>query len=158
MATALKEVQTDSGANILTILEEKDAIGDLLSEYCFHVDNGDYEDWINLFTADGAFVAGPMGTNKGHEALTTFAAKALPAKGEGNGMKHCTMNSMIKVNGDEASAESYIVLVAGSPESDGGTTTPLAGRYRDKLRKVNGQWRFAEREVLFDILGELKLK
>jgi hypothetical protein len=66
------------------------------------------------------------------------------------------MNHLITVNGSEAIANSYIVVVR---EADGGGIIPsLAGRYEDLLVKQNGEWRFRVRKIHFDIVGDLGLK
>ena len=35
-----------------SMLEEKDAIRDLMSAYCFHVDDGEFDKFAALFTSD----------------------------------------------------------------------------------------------------------
>ena len=44
---------------MISVLEEKEAIRDLMSAYCFYVDNGEFEKFAGLFTADGIFESGP---------------------------------------------------------------------------------------------------
>ena len=65
-------------------------------------------------------------------------------------MKHCVMNSVIRVDGDRATARSYIVVVRGGEQ----LAVSLAGRYEDRLAKIGGEWRFAERAVHFDLMGK----
>ena len=36
-----------------SLLEEKDAIRDVLSAYCFYMDNGEFDRWAALFAEDG---------------------------------------------------------------------------------------------------------
>ena len=38
-----------------TALEEKDAIREVLAEYCFRLDGGDYDGMAALFTEDGTW-------------------------------------------------------------------------------------------------------
>jgi len=138
-----------------SVLEEKEAIRDVLSAYCFYVDNGEFDKWAELFTEDGVFDAGPLGKIQGRKAIKEFITKAVPAKGEGPARKHCTMNSMIRVNGTEAQADSYIIVVR---ETEQGIMTSLAGRYEDLLVKQGETWRFKVRKIHFDISGDLGLK
>jgi len=50
-------------------------------------------------------------------------------------------------NGDEAEGRAYLLAYHG-----GATTELLAsGRYRDRLRRVEGNWRFAERVFIPDV-------
>jgi uncharacterized protein (TIGR02246 family) len=140
---------------MLSVLEEKEAIRELMSAYCFYVDNGEFEKFAGLFTADGAFETGPLGKLKGRKAIHDFIAAHVPRAGEGPARKHCTMNHLIRVNGTEASADSYIVVIR---ESESGIVASLAGRYEDQLVKEDGQWRFKVRKIHFDIAGDLGLK
>ena len=38
-----------------TAIEEKDAIREVLAEYCFRLDGGDYDGMAALFTEDGTW-------------------------------------------------------------------------------------------------------
>ncbi len=140
---------------MISVLEEKDAIRDLMSEYCFYIDNGEFEKFAGLFTADGVFETGPLGKLKGRKAIHDFIAAHVPRLGEGPMRKHCAMNHLIRVNGKEASADSYIVMLR---EIETGVVASFAGRYEDKLVKENGEWRFRVRKIHFDITGDLGLK
>jgi uncharacterized protein (TIGR02246 family) len=136
-------------------LEDKDAIRDLMSAYCFCVDEGEFDQFAGLFTNDGTFEPGPQGKYQGRKQIREFIASVVPLRGEGPARKHCTMNHMIKVNGSEAHALSYIVVVR---ESEGEIITSLAGRYEDLVVKQDGEWRFKIRKIHFDITGDLGLK
>ena len=138
-----------------SILEEKEAIRDLMSAYCFYVDNGEFDKFAGLFTEDGIFEAGPLGKLKGREAIYKFIAAAVPLQGEGPARKHCTMNHIIRVDGSEARADSYIVVLR---ESEHGIMASLAGRYEDIIVKDGGEWRFKVRKIHFDIADDLGLK
>jgi uncharacterized protein (TIGR02246 family) len=138
-----------------TVLEEKEAIRDLMSAYCFHLDNGEFDQFAQLFTADGIFESGPFGRLQGRKAIYDFIAAHVPRAGEGPARKHCTMNHMIVVLGEEAHADSYIVVIR---EAEAGIIASLAGRYEDQLVKDDGRWRFKIRKIHFDIAGDLGLK
>src|SRR4029077_15102831 len=43
------------GTPMATALEEKDAIREVLAEYCFRLDGGDYDGMAALFTEDGTW-------------------------------------------------------------------------------------------------------
>jgi len=146
----------ESGALMMaSILEEKDAIRDLMSAYCFHLDQGEFDEFAALFAPDGAFEPGPQGRYQGQAAIRQFIASVVPVPGEGPARKHCTINHLITVNGTEARAMSYIVVVR---EADHGIIPSLAGRYEDLLVKEHGEWRFKVRKIHFDITGDLGLK
>jgi len=69
-------------------------------------------------------------------------------------MKHCVMNEIIKVNGDQATAKSYIVVVRSKGE--GALVNGLAGRYEDQLVKQGDRWLFKNRKVHFDLMGDMR--
>jgi uncharacterized protein (TIGR02246 family) len=138
-----------------SVLEEKEAIRELMSAYCFYVDNGEFEKLAELFTLDGTFETGPLGKLKGRKAIYDFIAAHVPRPGEGPARKHCNMNQIIRVSGREAHADSYIVVIR---ESENGIMASLAGRYEDTLVKDGDEWRFQVRKIHFDISGDLGLK
>ncbi len=98
-----------------SVLEEKDAIHETIANYCYHFDGGEFDKWLDLFTEDGIFNAGETaGIHTGKEALRTFVDGVpgrIPMKDGMPLLKHCVMNEIIKVNGDEATAMSYIIVV-----------------------------------------------
>ena len=129
-----------------SVLEDKDAIRELLARYCFHFDSGDFDEWIDLFTPDGVFDVGPMGRFAEHVGLRQFL-KTVPLTDGLPQVKHCVMNSIVTVDGATATAQSYVVVISAGPPL--GLT--LAGRYEDRLVKTPHGWRFRERRAHFDL-------
>lgn len=74
----------------------------------------------------------------GTQALREFASARRPGTG-----LHLSANQVISVDGDEAAVESYVVVLGG-PEDP---RVRLAGRYSDRLRRVQGSWRFVSRRL-----------
>ncbi len=136
-----------------SVLEEKDAIHETLANYCFYFDGGEFERWVGLFTEDGTFDAGRLGVHRGKEALRAFL-KTIPLTNGLPMLKHCVMNEIIKVNGNEATAKSYIVVVRSKGE--GVLVNGLAGRYEDHLVKEGDRWLFKTRKVHFDLMGDMR--
>lgn len=139
-----------------TVLEEKDAIHETIANYCFHFDGGEFDQWVDLFTEDGRFDAGAAGVQEGKEALRAFVSAIpgrVPMKDGAPMVKHCVMNEIIKVNGEEATAKSYIVVVRSKGESV--LVNGLAGRYEDTLVKQGDRWLFKTRKVHFDLMGDM---
>ena len=131
-----------------SVIEEKDAIRELLASYCFHFDNGEFDQWLQLFTDDGAFDLGARGRFQGRDALRNFL-KVVPLIRGVPMIKHCVMNSIVRVTDDRATARSYVVVLRG------GETLALsvAGRYEDQLTKQGGEWRFLERKAHLDMMN-----
>ena len=132
-----------------SVLEEKDAIRELMARYCFHFDNGEFDAWLDLFTPDGAFDLGAMGRFSGRESLQKFL-KSLPLTNGVPMMKHCVVNSIVDVSGEHATAQSYVVVVRGGDQ----LAIAVAGRYYDQVAKTAGAWRFTERKVHFDLMSK----
>jgi len=121
-------------------LEDRAAIQDLLSRYCQYTDSADQAGWVGLFTEDGSMDLG-MGDPPfvGREALGAFSSRLRA----GGGL-HMSANPVIEQDGDEASVASYVVVVGGEDDP----RVRLGGRYLDRLRRVDGDWRFASRQLV----------
>jgi 3-phenylpropionate/cinnamic acid dioxygenase small subunit len=132
----------------VSMIEEKDAIRELLARYCFHFDSGEFDAWLDLFTEDGTFDLGARGHFVGRAALRKFLS-ALPLTDGVPMMKHCVVNSIVSVQGDQATARSYVVVLQGGDT----LSITVAGRYEDDIVKANGTWRFRKRKVHFDLMG-----
>ena len=64
-----------------------------------------------------------------------------------------TETKIIKVNGDKATAMSYIIVVRSKGES--ALVNGLAGRYEDQLVKQRDRGLFKNRKVHFDLVGDI---
>jgi 3-phenylpropionate/cinnamic acid dioxygenase small subunit len=131
-----------------SVLEEKDAIRELLARYCFHIDLGEYEEWLGLFTEDGVFDLGKMGHFQGRDTLRKFT-KSIPTADGVPTLRHCVVNPIVEVNGDAARARSYVVVVQGKPQ----LSFSVVGRYEDEIVKIDGSWRFKARHVALDFIN-----
>jgi ketosteroid isomerase-like protein len=129
-------------------LEDKDAIRELMARYCFHIDAAEFEEWLQLFTEDGVFEVVNLGRFAGREQLRQFLG-SIPLTDGLPMMKHCVMNEIVEVTGDTAAARAYIVVVHGGEH----VSVRVAGRYEDRLRRVNGRWLFAERKAYLDFMS-----
>ena len=132
-----------------TTLEEKDAIRELLAQYCFHFDNGEFEAWLDLFTVDAVFDLGTRGRFAGRDALRTFL-KMIPLTDGLPMMRHCVMNAIVDVDEGRARARCYVIVLRGGSA----VSVNVAGRYEDQLVKIDGSWRFKERKVYFDLMSQ----
>ena len=127
------------------VLEEKDAIRELLARYCFHFDNGEFDAWLDLFTAEGVFDVEGVGRFCGRAGLQQLLER-IPLVGGVPLIRHCVMNSIIHVDGACATASCYVVVLRrGAPPA-----IDFVGRYEDQLVKEGAEWRFTERRVFLD--------
>jgi ketosteroid isomerase-like protein len=128
-----------------TVLEEKEAIRELLSAYCLHTDRKNAEARLALFAEDAVWDAGRYGRFEGRDALRGYMAKsaANPAR-----FRHLTLNEMITVSGDTASAFSYVLVLSLAEDR---TPVPFSTRfYEDQLVKKDGRWLFKSRVIKAD--------
>lgn len=114
----------------------------LYAAYCYHCDRGDGERFSECFT-DDAHLATGSGDRSGREAIAAFGTqvpKILP------GIRHFTSNVYVEGDGDEATGGCYLIVMSTSE----GPKMALTGKYADKLRRVDGRWRFSERVMTPD--------
>ena len=134
-----------------TALEDKEAIRGLLSEYCFRMDEFRFAELGALFTEDGEWIA-RYARARGPAEIAALMARNIPAEPK---RKHFIMNSLIRLDGDRASARtSYLVVLQASGS---GLVPSVAGTYEDQLVRRADGWRFRERRLVHDLAGELAL-
>lgn len=111
----------------------------LQAKYCQLIDDGNFDDWIQLFTDDIEFVV--MGMHKhGHAELRGFIEPSQQADARG---KHMISEPWIEVDGDVATATTDFAWV--SKQGSIGQS----GRYHDRIVRQPDGWRFERREIVF---------
>jgi len=94
---------------MVSVLEEKEEIRDLVTRYCLYIDSGRYDEWVACFTADGVFDSPILGRWQGTAALRQFTEKYRAWTGAAQ-PRHCVMNVLINVEGTHASGECYLLM------------------------------------------------
>jgi SnoaL-like domain len=145
-------VVTDELLARVTALEAERDILRNMYRYGHAIDLGYEEGWLDCFTDDGVFAASserpmyPPFHVEGRPALEEFIAHHTRPPGLWH--KHLVIEPLIDVDGDQASARSYFVVLV---EHEGRPTVRVFGRYHDRLRRgADGRWRFAERLSFID--------
>ena len=134
-----------------TPIEDKEAIRELFSEYCFRMDEFRFDELGQLFTEDGDWIA-PYARAHGPAEIAALMARNIPAEPR---RKHFIMNSLIRLDGDRASARtSYLVVLQAT---GGGLVPSVAGTYEDVLVRTTAGWRFRERRLVHDLAAGLGL-
>ena len=128
-------------------------IAALVYAYAERLDAGDLNGVASLFAHAGY---GPVGGPMLHGTASVRAAFAIVMLHDGiPRTKHVTTNTVIEVDdtNDTATARSYFTVFQAT------ATLPLqaivAGRYHDRFDRVDGAWRFAERAVHIDLVGDV---
>jgi uncharacterized protein (TIGR02246 family) len=135
--------------------DEKDAIRELMARYCHALDACSFGEVASLFTKNGEWTT-TYGSAHGRAQIESLLASVVPKPGEGPQRKHYITNIIIKL-GDEAQATArsdYLVI----RESPGGLIPVMGGTYLDAFVKRDGEWLFARKELVHDIVGDMALK
>jgi SnoaL-like domain len=143
---------TDSVIARIAALEAERDILRTMYRYGHAIDRGDEGGWLDCFTEDGVFAASserphyPPFRLEGRAALEDFIERHTRPPGLWH--KHLLIEPLIELDGAEATARSYFVVLV---EHEGRPVVRVFGRYADRLRRgADGRWRFAERLATID--------
>jgi 3-phenylpropionate/cinnamic acid dioxygenase small subunit len=125
---------------------DESAIRGLLAAYCYYFDSGQADKWSRLFTEDCVWEADQLSADgaarerfEGRAALVNLCYRA---NAHGRKFRHLTLNTVIRVTGSAARANSY-VLVFHLDEK--GPRLNSARFYDDHLVKLPEGWRIKAR-------------
>jgi ketosteroid isomerase-like protein len=142
VAAGCQPAATDPDPSLARLLDRQ-AIEQLLAgDYPHALDSRDFDAYAGLFTEDGELTL-QGSTAKGRAAIKTFVA-GLPPEPR---VMHPISNLSYEIEGDRATGGAYwqdIGLVNGAPG------VLVAGRYEDTLRKIDGEWRIATRNIIIE--------
>jgi hypothetical protein len=129
-------------------LEEKDAIREVLAEYCFRLDGGRYDDMAALFAEDGTWDTA-FGAATGRAAIAQQARDIRARAGDNRPRAiHLVTNIAVALAGDTAEVRSNWTVVQNSPAgADGGPKIGSGGAYADRMVKQGGSWLFRYRKI-----------
>lgn len=99
------------------------------------------------FVADGVYESGNTGSrNRGHEQLRRGI---VAAKDSAWLMGHVTADSVIDIDGDEATQQVFVLLYR-RESADGENEFFASGTYTDRLVRTPDGWRYAHRTSYID--------
>lgn len=132
----------------LQLLEDREAILELLHRVCFTIDGAVVADWLECFVPEAVFSwtrdpdVPPVLNLRGRDALAVWFAQHRDANAVGS-QTHIFLHPVVSVRGDIADvASSYMTLRA----VDGDVVVASAGKYADRARRGHdGRWRLVER-------------
>ena len=136
------------------VLEAKDAIRELMATYAQALDACRFADVAACFASDGEWTT-DYGAARGPAEIEAFIRGIVPVKGEGPQRKHYITNTIIKVDGETASAVSDYLIVR---EDGAGLIPVMGGTYHDTFVKTPAGWRFSRKELEHHIAGDMALK
>ncbi|HKM70650.1 MAG TPA: nuclear transport factor 2 family protein [Stellaceae bacterium] len=127
-----------------TAVEEKDAIREVLAEYCFRLDDGRFAEMAALFTEDGTWDTA-FGKATGHMAIAELAGSLrMRAEQPRPRAVHLVTNISIALDGAHAQVRSNWMTMQNSPQ---GPKIGSGGAYIDELVREDGRWLFRYRKI-----------
>ncbi len=135
-------------------MDPREGIERLLYAYSDTIDRGDFESTAKLFGTEGLYGLVGAGAAKGAEqVLATFRSTVRTYDGVPR-TRHVVTNVVIDVDDETTGrARSYVSVMHQAP---GGPLAPIvAGTYHDRVHCVNGDWLFAERRMIIELVGDL---
>jgi hypothetical protein len=118
-----------------------------LSEYCHGCDRCDETHMGSVYLQDSWDDHGDVKA-PGREFAHVMTERILK---QTDSLYHMLGQSLIKVDGDEAGAETYFLAASRSTRADGVVMcNQLGGRFVDKLQREEGRWRIKHRCVVRD--------
>lgn len=130
------------------------AIENLISTYAELVDDGDFVA-VGILPADATFTGG-AGSASGRDAIEKVLRENVIVYEDGTPRtKHVTTNLAIDVDEAAGTAVSRSYFTAFQALPDLALQPIVSGRYEDSFERRDRQWRFVERCVRTDLVGDV---
>ena len=136
------------------LTDDVEAIRALIHRYAELIDLGDLNAVAALFT-HGTWSSPGRGTPlRGAEQVRHAYDGVILYDGIPS-TKHVISNVTIEVADDAATAtaRSYFTVLQARPDLP--LQPIIAGRYHDRFERADGRWRFADRQIIPDLIGDL---
>jgi len=145
-----KDVEmSDTMAQQLQFLLDREAIRDVVTRYCHGADRMDEAVLAGVYWPEATHDHGAF-TGKASD----FVPLALETARSTDQMQHLIGNILIRNSGDTARCETYFHAYQRMRGENGPYDYIAAGRYLDELERRNGEWRIIRRKVVFDWFRE----
>jgi 3-phenylpropionate/cinnamic acid dioxygenase small subunit len=129
-------------------------IANLIAAYAELVDDGDFPA-VGLLLGDATFTGG-SGSVSGRDAIERMLWDNVIVYDDGTPRtKHVTTNLAVEVDEKAGTAvsRSYFTALQALPNFP--LQPIVSGRYHDRFERRDGQWRFVERRVRTDLVGDV---
>jgi len=147
---------TPRSGTVGTMVDAERSIESLIYSYAAFVDAGDL-DGVSALLADATIgIDGVTAGLRGREKIFELLRSTIRMHEDGTPRtKHVTTNVLIEVDdvAGTAVARSYFTVLQAAEGL--GLQTIVAGRYRDRFERHDGEWRFAERRFTTDLIGDV---
>ncbi|MHB8437934.1 MAG: nuclear transport factor 2 family protein [Acidimicrobiales bacterium] len=136
--------------------DDKAAITELLYRYAYLLDAGDLDAVAALFEHAEWRSDADTGVVRGSGAVRRIYDRVILYDGRPR-TRHVISNVIVEVDasGAGAASSSYFTVFQGI-EAGRPIEVIIAGQYRDRFEKVDGEWRFALRTFVVELTGDLR--
>jgi hypothetical protein len=137
--------------------DDRDEIAALLFSYAERIDAGDFAGVADLLADAELTFEGYDTVVRGRNDVQSLYERGTIRHNDGTPCtKHVTTNVIVEVTptGRTASARSYFTVLQAVP-GNLALQPVIAGRYRDRLERAGGRWRFTGRHMIVDLAGDL---
>lgn len=132
----------------IRLLEAREAIKELRAEYCYRIDDRDWDGFTELFTEDAHLDFGPIGTFDGHAAIREFAEHIVGERQPF--LSHMLHNPQLEINEETATGRWYFEVPCTFDDGDAGW---IQGRYRDAYARPAERWLFSSVTARFNYIA-----
>lgn len=132
--------------------DDRTQITNLLYRYAELLNTGQFEEVGKLFACGTVRIDGNPNSYSGAEAVAEMYRSTTNVPSNRPDSLLFTGNTQIEIDGDRATCRSYFQALHQRTDS---IIPVVAGRYHDRLVRVDGEWTFEERLMFVDLLGDL---
>ena len=129
-------------------MSAENAILDLVNQYGFVLDTGDFESFGRLFK-HAEWIA--EGQKLGEEGLSNIRIydDGTPKT------KHVTSNVALKIDEPEGKATGQCYVTVFQQTKEFPLQPIFSGHYFDEFERADGLWRFTRREIRYSLIGDM---
>ncbi|NLP64837.1 nuclear transport factor 2 family protein [Paraburkholderia sacchari] len=130
-------------------------IQNLVHRYAYLIDSGRWKELGDLFADADVYIAGELAVHRDPEKLEDLWRQYVRLYANGTPKTHHVITNLTieEVGPEEARTHCYVLVVQQT------AALPLqpiiTGDYLDRFVKSEGKWRFAERRIANDLIGDL---
>jgi ketosteroid isomerase-like protein len=137
------------------VSSDAEAVRALVVAYAERLDAGDLDGVAALFEDAVVRPAHSGAVLVGRDAVRRMYDPVILYEDGTPRTKHVLANHEVAVDEAAGTATSQCVFTVLGTRADGGLGPLLAGRYEDRFARVDGRWRFVERIIVPDLVGDL---
>jgi 3-phenylpropionate/cinnamic acid dioxygenase small subunit len=137
--------------------ESYHAITTLLYRYAEYMDAADFDAVAELFAGAVLTNEGVDGEVRGGEAIGRLYRRTNRVHDDGTlRTRHVTTNVIVDIDEDAGTATARSVFVVFQQTASLPLQPIVTGRYRDRFERAGATWRFVQRHIIVDHVGDVR--